>query len=40
MGTPPEQAASVESLADPSSLDYFIELAQEMRRQTASSASG
>jgi acetoacetyl-CoA synthetase len=27
MGTPPSQAASIESLADPSSLDYFIELA-------------
>jgi acetoacetyl-CoA synthetase len=30
MGTPPEQAASVESLADPSSLDYFIELAGQL----------
>jgi acetoacetyl-CoA synthetase len=27
MGTPPSQAASIESLADPSSLDYFIEFA-------------
>ncbi len=27
MGTPPEQAASVESLANPRSLDYFVELA-------------
>ena len=27
MGTPPEQAASVESLANPASLDYFVELA-------------
>jgi acetoacetyl-CoA synthetase len=27
MGTPPEQAASRESLADPSALDYFVELA-------------
>jgi acetoacetyl-CoA synthetase len=28
MGTPPEQAASVESLANPHSLDYFVELAK------------
>ncbi len=27
MGTPPEQAASVESLANPRALDYFVELA-------------
>ncbi|HYM65824.1 MAG TPA: acetoacetate--CoA ligase, partial [Patescibacteria group bacterium] len=27
MGAPPEQAASVDSLADPHSLDYFVELA-------------
>jgi len=31
MGTPPEQAASVESLADPASLDYFVELARTLR---------
>ena len=30
MGTPPEQAASVESLANPRSLDYFVELAREL----------
>jgi acetoacetyl-CoA synthetase len=30
MGTPPEQAASVESLANPRSLDYFVALAREM----------
>jgi acetoacetyl-CoA synthetase len=30
MGTPPEQAASVESLANPRSLDYFVALAGEM----------
>jgi acetoacetyl-CoA synthetase len=30
MGTPPEQAASVESLADPASLDYFVRLASEI----------
>jgi acetoacetyl-CoA synthetase len=29
-GTPPEQAASVESLANPGALDYFIELAGEL----------
>jgi hypothetical protein len=27
MGTPPEQAASRESLANPAALDYFAELA-------------
>ena len=26
-GTPPEQAASRDSLANPESLDYFVELA-------------
>jgi acetoacetyl-CoA synthetase len=30
MGTPAEQAASVESLANPASLDYFVELAGEL----------
>jgi hypothetical protein len=35
MGTPPEQAASVESLANPRSLDYFVALARE-RALTAS----
>jgi acetoacetyl-CoA synthetase len=30
MGTPLEQAASVESLANPHSLDYFVELARAM----------
>jgi acetoacetyl-CoA synthetase len=38
MGTPPSEAASVESLADPSSLDYFIELAREMRQAAGSTA--
>jgi acetoacetyl-CoA synthetase len=38
MGTPPSEAASVESLADPHSLDYFIELARKMGQQ-ASTAS-
>ena len=27
MGTPPEQAASRESLANPTALDYFVDLA-------------
>ncbi len=31
MGTPPAQAASVDSLADPRSLDYFVKLATENR---------
>ena len=30
MGVPPEQAASVESLADPRALDYFIAMAAEL----------
>ncbi len=30
MGAPPEQAASVDSLANPRSLDYFVQLAAEM----------
>jgi acetoacetyl-CoA synthetase len=30
MGTPPEQAASVESLANPRSLDYFVAMATGM----------
>ena len=28
MGTPPEMAASVDSLANPRSLDYFVELSK------------
>ena len=28
MGTPPEQAASVESLANPAALQYFVDLAR------------
>jgi acetoacetyl-CoA synthetase len=35
MGTPPSEAASVESLADPRSLDYFIELARTLGAQAA-----
>jgi acetoacetyl-CoA synthetase len=30
MGTPPEQAASRDSLANPAALDYFVELATEL----------
>jgi acetoacetyl-CoA synthetase len=30
MGTPPAEAASVDSLADPHSLDYFVELAKTL----------
>ncbi len=40
MGTPPEQAASVESLADPHSLDYFVEMARQTRLEAADSTSG
>jgi acetoacetyl-CoA synthetase len=32
MGVPPEQAASVESLANPRSLDYFVAMAREFHR--------
>jgi acetoacetyl-CoA synthetase len=31
MGTPPHEAASVDSLVDPASLDYFVELAGTLR---------
>jgi acetoacetyl-CoA synthetase len=30
MGAPPREAASVDSLANPASLDYFVELAREL----------
>jgi acetoacetyl-CoA synthetase len=39
MGAAPSEAASVDSLADPRSLDYFIELAGTLRAQTADSSS-
>jgi acetoacetyl-CoA synthetase len=39
MGAAPNEAASVDSLADPSSLDYFIELARTLRPQAADPAS-
>ncbi|MCW3020545.1 MAG: Acetoacetyl-coenzyme synthetase [Solirubrobacterales bacterium] len=38
MGTPPEQAASIESLANPASLDYFVALARELTAEAAGSA--
>jgi acetoacetyl-CoA synthetase len=38
MGTPPEQAASVESLADPHSLDYFVALAKQLGSAAAGSS--
>ena len=31
MGAPPSEAASVDSLANPRSLDYFVELADRLR---------
>jgi acetoacetyl-CoA synthetase len=31
MGTPPREAASIESLANPRALDYFVELAQGLK---------
>jgi acetoacetyl-CoA synthetase len=38
MGTPPAQAASVDSLANPRSLDYFVELAREFTPEPLDSA--
>ena len=38
MGTPPEQAASVESLANPRSLEYFVELARELSAEAANTS--
>jgi acetoacetyl-CoA synthetase len=38
MGTPVEQAASVESLANPASLDYFVQLAGELARSSHATA--
>jgi acetoacetyl-CoA synthetase len=34
-GTPPEEAASRESLADPAALDYFVALARELSAPAA-----
>jgi len=36
MGTPPHEAASVDSLADPHSLDYFVELATALENDQRS----
>jgi acetoacetyl-CoA synthetase len=36
MGMPPQQAASVDSLADPRALDYFVDLARELGVTAAS----
>ena len=38
MGASPEQAASVDSLANPRSLEYFVELARSMGAQATASA--
>src|SRR5205807_5935414 len=38
MGTPPSEAASVDSLANPASLDYFVKLAEELAPLTAPSS--
>ena len=38
MGTPVQQAASVESLANPAALDYFIELARTLQSDAANAA--
>ena len=38
MGVPPEQAASIESLADPHALDYFTALAEEFAGDSPSPA--
>jgi len=37
MGAPPSEAASADSLADPRSLDYFVELAGTLARASAGS---
>jgi acetoacetyl-CoA synthetase len=40
MGVAPAEAVSVESLANPRSLDYFVELAAKLREGNAPSAAG
>ena len=40
MGAAPAEAASVESLANPRSLDYFVELAERLRVAGAHTAAG
>jgi acetoacetyl-CoA synthetase len=39
MGTSPEQAASIDSLANPRALDYFVELADRLNKVSAPSGS-
>jgi acetoacetyl-CoA synthetase len=39
MGTAPEQAASIDSLANPRALDYFVELADRLNKVSAGSGS-
>lgn len=39
MGAAPEQAASIDSLANPRSLDYFVELADRLNKVSAGSTS-
>ncbi|HET9592655.1 MAG TPA: acetoacetate--CoA ligase, partial [Solirubrobacterales bacterium] len=39
MGTPPEKAASRDSLANPAALDYFVAMAARMSGDGASAAS-
>jgi acetoacetyl-CoA synthetase len=39
MGTPPGEAASIDSLANPHSLDYFVALADRLNKVSAASGS-
>jgi acetoacetyl-CoA synthetase len=39
MGSPPAQAASIESLANPNSLDYFVELAERLKAPSSGQLS-
>ena len=39
MGAAPEQAASIDSLANPRALDYFVELADRLNKVSAGSGS-
>jgi acetoacetyl-CoA synthetase len=40
MGTPPAQAASIESLANPNSLDYFVGLAERLKARLKAPLNG
>jgi acetoacetyl-CoA synthetase len=40
MGAPPHEAASVDSLANPASLDYFVELAKTLQPDTVGDSRG